>query len=316
MQLILEVKTGLLAGHKTWLKGQQALTVGRTEWADFTFRTDQQMADVHFAIQATPAGCHIRNMQPSAGTIVNGQPVAEGRLHSGDEIQAGNTLFRVTVNGEEPKHAPDERQTGGQPKQYRSKVCPSELTVYSGSTHVWPASDVAQAIAERFALYLLVRRDLLPEPLPSPIARSRDNVPALDNPQYARYLPVLVPADQLSDVAGLLQAAWSKGAVVGIFSHRNQHDVLAHLRNHSGSFSGADTLQEQLTACPPAFVANLFDGLDAMMTPDAKGDIWRVYVNSQSKESWQRLGFDYPPQASGKPEDEVANNNLRSPFED
>ena len=76
---------------------------GRTDWADFSFRDDAAMADVHFAVECRHDGCHLRVLVADRDTLVNGDKVVdEKQLHTADRITAGLTTFVVTIEGEAP----------------------------------------------------------------------------------------------------------------------------------------------------------------------------------------------------------------------
>lgn len=97
MRVILRVKTGPLAGQNIHLREGQAAEIGRTQWADFNFPHDTEMADVHFAVHCARRGCILRDLGKGAGTLVNGEPVSETVLQPGDEITAGITAFVVRI---------------------------------------------------------------------------------------------------------------------------------------------------------------------------------------------------------------------------
>ncbi len=101
MQVTLQVKSGPLAGRIIFLKAGQRAEVGRTEWADFTFPQDSQMAEVHFAVDCRADHCLIRDLNTASGTFVNGQPIVEYQLRHGMEIVAGQTKFQVRMDPQE-----------------------------------------------------------------------------------------------------------------------------------------------------------------------------------------------------------------------
>ncbi len=95
---------GTEAGRKTLLAASQVLQVGRTEWADFSVPHDGRMSGVHFALETDNAACHLRDLGSTNGTQLNGIPVTERiALHTGDKIQAGETIFSVDIEGDVPR---------------------------------------------------------------------------------------------------------------------------------------------------------------------------------------------------------------------
>jgi predicted component of type VI protein secretion system len=98
MAVILQVTGGPGFGRKTFLRSGQVVRVGRTEWADFNIPQDGTLAPVHFALEFSANVCRIRDLG-GGGTLVNGQPVAEGVVGHGDRITAGATTFSVQIEG-------------------------------------------------------------------------------------------------------------------------------------------------------------------------------------------------------------------------
>jgi len=86
--------------QRTWyLRDGEAARVGRTEWAEWAVPADRDMRDIHFSVNCFDGGCLIDDLTDGR-TMVNGEHVENLRLSNGDQIQAGNTRFRVTIEGE------------------------------------------------------------------------------------------------------------------------------------------------------------------------------------------------------------------------
>jgi serine/threonine-protein kinase len=73
---------------------------------------DAALSRDHFLIEINPPRCELRDLGSTNGTYVNDQRVERARLHSGDRISAGQSVFEVRVDGEplrtpEPSPAPD-----------------------------------------------------------------------------------------------------------------------------------------------------------------------------------------------------------------
>ena len=99
MQLTLQITTGPHAGRKVLLRSGQVARIGRTEWADFSFPRDADLADVHFAVQCQLHGARLRKMALDRTLSVNNQDVSETDLQPGDTIQAGQSAFVVAFDG-------------------------------------------------------------------------------------------------------------------------------------------------------------------------------------------------------------------------
>ena len=97
MEVILEVKTGPLAGKKVPLHSGQVVVVGRAQTADLSLPDDGFLSSTHFALEAQTRGCHLADRNSSNGTFLNGARVAEAMVRNGDEIRAGQTTFVVHI---------------------------------------------------------------------------------------------------------------------------------------------------------------------------------------------------------------------------
>jgi predicted component of type VI protein secretion system len=98
MGVVLEVKSGPLAGQKIALLTGHTLLVGRAAGrAQFAFPDDTFMSGVHFAVECAPQGCRVQDRKSSNGTLLNGARVHEAMLANGDEIKGGQTVFTVKI---------------------------------------------------------------------------------------------------------------------------------------------------------------------------------------------------------------------------
>src|SRR5215468_5508633 len=100
MQLTLQITTGPHAGRKVLLRSGQVARVGRTEWADFSFPRDVELADVHFAVQCQLSGARLRKLAADRPLELNSQEVSEAELQPGDVIRAGQSSFQVAFDGQ------------------------------------------------------------------------------------------------------------------------------------------------------------------------------------------------------------------------
>lgn len=84
------------------LREGHVVQFGRTDWADHCFRDDAAMADVHFAIECSHAGCRLRVLVTDRDTLVNDEKVEEAVLHTADRISAGLSTLVIAIEGEPP----------------------------------------------------------------------------------------------------------------------------------------------------------------------------------------------------------------------
>lgn len=99
MQLTLQITAGPHTGRKVLLRSGQVARIGRTEWADFSFPKDGDLAEVHFAVQCQLHGARLRKLATDRPLSVNLEEVTERELKPGDSIQAGNSAFLVSFDG-------------------------------------------------------------------------------------------------------------------------------------------------------------------------------------------------------------------------
>lgn len=97
MQVVLELKTGVLGGEKIYLAAGQSVTVGRSETARFPIPTDGQMSGLHFEVTCNERDCLLIDLNSTNGTRLNGETVGDSVLHDGDQITAGQSIFMVSI---------------------------------------------------------------------------------------------------------------------------------------------------------------------------------------------------------------------------
>ena len=97
MQAILQILTGPETGRRILIKAGQIARFGRTEWSDFAFPYDRQLADIHFSIETTNDSVTLADLSQGKGVEVDGQKTENCQLRSGQKIQAGRMAFAVST---------------------------------------------------------------------------------------------------------------------------------------------------------------------------------------------------------------------------
>jgi hypothetical protein len=82
------------------LRSGQIARIGRTEWADFSFPRDADLAEIHFAVQCQLQGARLRKLAADRPLSVNSKEVTEADLVAGDTIKAGQSAFVVVFDGQ------------------------------------------------------------------------------------------------------------------------------------------------------------------------------------------------------------------------
>ena len=108
MTLTLRVTAGPHAGKEFSFDTHDTFLVGRT--ADCHLRLsydDPYFSRRHFMIEANPPRCRVIDINSRNGIRVNGQKVEQAELADGDEVQAGHTVFKLSI----PQPDPDAQLT-------------------------------------------------------------------------------------------------------------------------------------------------------------------------------------------------------------
>jgi hypothetical protein len=96
MKVTLQILTGPETGRKIHLKSGQLARFGRTEWSDFAFPYDDQMAEVHFSVETKSNAVLLVDLSEGSGLQVDGKSVTNGSLKTGQKVKAGNMVFAIT----------------------------------------------------------------------------------------------------------------------------------------------------------------------------------------------------------------------------
>ena len=131
MQAILQILTGPETGRKIHLKSGQMARFGRTEWCDFAFPYDLQLADVHFSIETGVNTVTLADLSSGNGLLVDGKIVTTCSLKSGQKFKAGNMVFAVTTellfetSGAGPVSVNQQKPGAPPPAELASPICES-----------------------------------------------------------------------------------------------------------------------------------------------------------------------------------------------
>jgi serine/threonine-protein kinase len=114
MRVILVVTAGPHKGQRFPFAGHDTFIVGRSRHAHFRLPSkDRYFSRIHFLVEVNPPHCRLVDLGSRNGTYVNGDKVVAADLKNGDRIQAGRTILRVCVLGEEAPAAKDSPGTSG-----------------------------------------------------------------------------------------------------------------------------------------------------------------------------------------------------------
>lgn len=263
MRMIVEIMSGPRRGRKIVLGTLQSLQVGRTEWADFALPEDSRMSSIHFAFESESDACYVRDLGSSNGTVLNGRPLVQRMsLRSGDQIQAGETLFQVRMEDDTAAAAPkgDALALGGKaivaprlgtsleasaagpamaaaaPSRRRDRVtytlepCPSGVSLCRGAVEELQPTDLALQLSMKIPLYLMVdvrKAGTAPVP-PESLAGYLFDWLA---PEVAALVSPIVLSHEYAEWPGLVEQGWGNDSVVCLFTRYEKHRLLEHLRH-------------------------------------------------------------------------------------
>src|SRR4051794_10785681 len=101
VSVTLTVIAGPYAGQSFTFTEHDRFLVGRAKKAHFRLEPDQgkdlYFSRVHFLVEATPPLCRLLDTGSRNGTFVNGKKVTTADLKHGDEIRAGHTTLRASL---------------------------------------------------------------------------------------------------------------------------------------------------------------------------------------------------------------------------
>ena len=110
MKIVLTVVEGPYAGQTFSFDKHDHFFVGRAKFAHFRLpEKDPHFSRMHFMIEANPPACRLLDLGSTNGTCVNNETVHSMDLHDGDRIEAGNTVFLVSIRHNEVEDKNEQR---------------------------------------------------------------------------------------------------------------------------------------------------------------------------------------------------------------
>jgi len=98
MRVILDVLEGPRQGRSFVFDRHDTFIVGRSRFVHCPVPEDTALSRDHFLIEINPPRCEIRDLGSTNGTFVNEKRIDRAKLNSGDQIVAGQSVFRVRVD--------------------------------------------------------------------------------------------------------------------------------------------------------------------------------------------------------------------------
>lgn len=319
MRVVLTITSGPREGTKLLLTPHQSLTIGRTERADVALPSDTKLSGCHFEVLADHTGCILRDLESTNGTWVNEEAVHQAVLRDGDIIVAGETEFRISIEGERSQSTTirtvvDLSRSRGGTKAAESQAiffttedCPSGLVRCWGQ-----AAELAPAaLAESFGR--LVPAHAIYDPHKSGVELPGD-VPSevlldwLPPRVQAELSPVLYTYQQCDSSSELVSQAWGSDAVILFFGQVSARKLAEQLRSTIRSRADDQSilgccwpsvLGHLLYAGPSSSWGNLLKDVEAILMESAQQpDRWQIFGAAELPQRLESLGLKPAPRTS------------------
>jgi len=246
MRFVLELIKGSGTGQRRLLRAGYDFCVGRSEFADFSCSDDDRMSREHFRLRADNVGCLVEDLGSRNGTLVNDQPIRDRvLLKNDDQIRAGNNVFRVTIEDDDPDAAQTRHSTsfmpdpetavvlkglGGRLKgEFTAEVTASGLHLFTGSVDAVSPAGLAELLSHDREAYVIV------DPAKSGIPVSDlplTSEPVFDflEPGADSDSPVIVSAYEAPGWTNIVRDAWGQDALVILLSSQDKEVVIPAIR--------------------------------------------------------------------------------------
>lgn len=276
-----------------FLRSGQVVTVGSSQLADLTL-AGANLAPKHFEIHSRADGCTARNLVAPDGVVsVNGTDVDKVELSDGDEIEAGNIVFKIemessslpvqvdaapTVTAEEPLTSDSDFELAESDvndtlrKATFSKL--AEKPVFG--------SRLMSDLGERFRLYLVCNFKLMEiEPFHDCDEETdlfKDYPGRVKNTNSLHF----VGKESGSDIETQLQSLLGSGKpFLVVFSELEKDELIDKMKFHLAWLANPDNLDFHVEQGSEDFVQGLFGAVSCMMVHASEADGLSLYLNSE-----------------------------------
>jgi hypothetical protein len=279
VQILLQVHAAHNRCGRLWLRQNQEVRVGRSDWSDFAVPGDPHLADEHFKVICQPEACRLVDLSRSPGTYVNGVRVVERTLADGDAIRAGRTEFAVYIDVGPRSPAP--QMTAPQRTasilrctQRRTRERMTVVQSVDSTCGLDAAIDALSSLGRAYAVVNERRLELSVTALQLPGADLLAELPDVVRAHHALWLVPYPPALASRE---LLASLWGRDGLTVVFSRLALDELAAHLRHAAPSFLSAALLRRQLLTAPTSFVQQLLTGLNAVLVEGEQPRSWLLF---------------------------------------
>jgi hypothetical protein len=262
-----------------WLRQNQEVRVGRSDWADFAVPGDPHLADEHFKVICQPEACRLVDLSRSPGTYVNGVRVVERTLADGDAIRAGRTEFAVyiDVGPRSPASRMSEPQRSVAMLRCTQRRARERMTVMQSIDCACGLEAVVEALSSLGRAYAVVNERRLELSVSALELPGEDLLAELPEVVRAHHSLWLVPFPAALSRRELLARLWCRDGLTVVFSRLALGELAGHLRHAAPSFLSAALLRRQLLSAPTSFVQQLLAGLNAVLVEGEQLGSWLLF---------------------------------------
>lgn len=279
MQILLQVLAAHHRRGRLWLRQNQEVRIGRSDWADFAVPGDPHLAEEHFKVICQPECCRLVDLSRSPGTYVNGVRVVQRTLADGDAIRAGRTEFAVYIDvSSRPrvlrKH---EGQRSVAMLRYTPRRGHEPRTVAQSIDSAGDLATVVDALSALGRAYAAVNERTLRLSVSTFGLPGEDLLAELPDVVRTHHSLWLVPFPAALPPRELLASLWGRDGLTIVFSHLGTSELASHLRHVAPSFLSAALLRRQLLSAPATFVQQLLAGLNAVLVEGERPGNWLLF---------------------------------------
>jgi hypothetical protein len=184
-----------------------SVVIGRTTLAGLGLPQDPHMSSRHFVIVCDSNECHVRDLDSTNGTFVNGMRIGEAALKNGDRIEAGQSIFVIKLRHRDPNGLANQPSIAsvvpGPPRSLASLpfLQISSDTHFPISTLRWPDVDNKPKLTVIVkATYVLAREGDDVRPTPKQLPIFNNDIMTEAKPPSIRFESDLVPFKPCTDV--------------------------------------------------------------------------------------------------------------------
>ncbi len=208
--VILEIVSGYGIGQRIVVGAGEVAEVGRATGVGYP--PDPHMSSRHFAIACDDGQCRIRDLGSINGTFVNGTKISEATLKDGDRIEAGKSIFVVSLRHDEPEQLPSAPSAPPAPiatpaTSTERSLAPIPLlqlanhTPFPAATLRWPDVDNRPKLTIVVkATFVLGREGNGVRPTPKQLPLFNTDIVTDKDPPSVRFESDLVPFKPCTDV--------------------------------------------------------------------------------------------------------------------